>query len=323
MSTYASPRTWGSPLLFDPTAGETVRDPLGSGPGWWVGAPSAVYDHDTGRIYLYFRYRKPRELGRGVECRIAESDDGVHFTDIWSASKDDLQTQSMEKAGLVKNGLRWSLYFSFVGQDGRWRIEGVEAEHPSHFSLSGRFPALAPDDCDAEGVKDPAIYRLGGLWHMLVSYAPCPNAALSAEAMHATGDVYNTGLLKSQTGLAISADGRRWTWQGEILTPPATGWDAYCTRLSSIVRNGPVWIGYYDGSVSVEENYEEKAGLCFSHDLRHWQRSTLDAPWVLSPHASGSVRYVEAVEVPGGVRFYYEFALPDGSHDLRTSFVAL
>ncbi len=70
---------FGVPPLFDPEAGTTVVEPLDRGPGWWAGACSALYDERAGRFYLYYRLRKPRELGRGVECRIAESADGIRF----------------------------------------------------------------------------------------------------------------------------------------------------------------------------------------------------------------------------------------------------
>ena len=33
--------------LFDPTQGVTVIEPPGSGPGWWSGAPGALYDDET------------------------------------------------------------------------------------------------------------------------------------------------------------------------------------------------------------------------------------------------------------------------------------
>ncbi|MCE5240954.1 hypothetical protein LLH23_21035 [bacterium] len=310
-------RCWPSLTRFDPAAGQTVRAPLGGGPGWWVGAPSAIRDADSGLYYLYYRYRKPRELGRGVECRIARSADGCDFEDVWSAGKADLNTQSMEKSGLFKLGDRWLLYLSFVGEDGRWRIEAAEANRPEAFDTRQLRPVLAPDDCDAEGVKDPAVYEVEGRLTMIVSYAPKPRRAVDAGAMHSTGDVYNTGLLKSHTGLATSTDGLAWQWEGDILTPPEAGWDSYCTRLGSVVRGTGCWLGFYDGSASVAENYEEKVGLCASLDLRHWQRLTTDGPLVLSPHASGSVRYVEALAEPQSVLLYYEYALPDGSHDLR------
>ena len=324
-------RHWGQVPLFDPERGETVREPQGQGPGWWVGAPSAIFDVASAKYYLYYRYRKPGELGRGVECRIAESQDGTDFSDIWSATKADLGTQSMEKAGLFQGGGSWHLYLSFVGDDGRWRIEGLTAARPEDFDVRRRTPVLDADDCvasrcgaegcGAEGVKDPAVYSVGGLQYMIVSYAPRPRAAAAPEALHGAGDVYNTGLVKSHTGLALSTDGAAWRWAGDILTPPVSGWDCQCTRIGAMVWEAPVWVGFYDGSASVAENYEEKPGLCVSTDLRHWERVTTAGPYAVSPHASGAIRYVEVVPLPTGWRYYYEYTRADGSHELRTSFV--
>ena len=66
-----------SPIpVFDPTAGTVIRSPLGSGRGWWAGAPCATFDSITNTFFLVYRLRQPRELGRGVECRIAASDNG-------------------------------------------------------------------------------------------------------------------------------------------------------------------------------------------------------------------------------------------------------
>ncbi len=308
--------------LFDPETGVTVREPLGRGPGWWAGAPSVMYDSATGDFYLYYRYRKPRELGRGVECRIARSRDGFHFEDIWSATKEQLNTQSMEKACIVKaDDNLWRLYISFVDTDGRWRIDMMEADRPDGFDCSNRVKTLTADDCGVEGVKDPVVLNIGGLWHMVLSYAPTPKQISEEEKakMHATGDVYNVGVTKSHTGLATSTDGVNWTWEGDILSPPDEGWDAYCTRIGAVLYRPPLFIGFYDGSRSVEENYEEKAGLAISFDLRNWRRITPDGPYVLSPHAQRTIRYVEVVDAQGSLWYYYEYSRPDGSHELRAS----
>ena len=40
--------------LFDPSAGATVIEPPGKGPGYWAGAPSAVYDQDTDTFFLHY-----------------------------------------------------------------------------------------------------------------------------------------------------------------------------------------------------------------------------------------------------------------------------
>ena len=37
--------------LFDPEEGTTILEPPGVGPGYWVGAPGAIYDEDKGKFY--------------------------------------------------------------------------------------------------------------------------------------------------------------------------------------------------------------------------------------------------------------------------------
>lgn len=315
-------RYLGTVPLFDPARGTTVREPLDEGAGWWAGGCSAMYDPVTQKFYLYYRLRKPRELGRGVDCRVAVSDDGLDFEDIWQATKEDIDTQSMEKACLMRaDADLWRLYLSFVDEDGRWCIEMTQAESPDAFDPKDRVPILTADDCKAEAVKDPVIYNIGGLHHMIVSYAPSPTAQKDPDEMHGTGDVFNTGILKSHTGLATSADGIEWTWQVDILSPPDSGWDQYCTRLNSAVYSSPVYVGFYDGSASVDENYEEKAGLCVSHDLREWTRITTGGPFVESPHATGTIRYIEVISREDALHYFYEWTRPDGSHELRTNVV--
>ncbi|MHB8645441.1 MAG: hypothetical protein ACYDAR_06600, partial [Thermomicrobiales bacterium] len=123
------------------------------------------------------------------------------------------------------------------------------------------------------------------------------------------------------TGLATSDDGVHWQWNGSILEPRDGWWDSYAARLNSVIYAPPVWIGFYDGSASVAENYEERCGVAYSMDLRVWQRASLTRP-VIGPNGGpGSVRYVEAVQGPDWVRYYYEWTRPDGSHELRTSLV--
>ncbi|MFO7945783.1 MAG: hypothetical protein R6V19_03075 [Armatimonadota bacterium] len=325
-TTFRTPaaRYLGNVPLFDPAQGTTVREPLDEGPGWWAGGCSAMYDPLTEKFYLYYRLRKPRELGRGVDCRVAVSSDGVEFEDVWQATKEDIDTQSMEKACLMRAGEDlWRLYMSFVDDDGRWCIEMTQASSVDAFDPRDRTPILNADECGAEGVKDPVIYNIGGLLHMIVSYAPNPEVAESSDDMHGTGDVFNTGILKSHSGLATSGDGVNWSWQGDILSPPDSGWDQYCTRLNSVVYRDPVYVGFYDGSASVDENYEEKAGLCVSHDLRHWERITLDGPFVESPHATKTIRYIEVVALEDALHYFYEWTRPDGSHELRTNVVPL
>lgn len=309
--------------LFNPEKGSTVVAPLASGPGWWAGAPSALYDRESRRFYLYYRLRKPRELGRGVECRIADSRGGIEFSDIWSATKQAFDTPSMEKSALVKTWEgNYRLYLSFVDPaDNKWRIDMLEASSPNKFDASRRTKILTASDTGAQGVKDPSVLTIGRAYYMIVSYAPSPAQPTEAQQreMHGTGDVYNTGITKSHTGLAISSDGINFEWLGDILTPPDSGWDAYCTRISSVIYRPPAFTAFYDGSASVEENYEEKTGLAVGFDLTRFHRVSTGGPTLVSPHASGSLRYIDALPVGERIYYYYEYTRPDGSHELRVS----
>jgi hypothetical protein len=310
------------PQLFDPDAGVTVMAPLGEGKGWWVGAPSAYWDGS--RFYLSFRTRKPQPE-RGGLFQVAVSDDGEHFEPVCTVRKEDLGTSSIERGALLQAGPDlWRLYLSYVDPaDNRWRIDLLEAPSPDQFDASQRRPILTAADIQAEGIKDPWVCQVGDTWYMIVSYAPTPEGAVDYEAMHGTRDIYNTGTSKSLSGLATSADGLSWEWQGTILEPSESGWDQYAARLNTVFHDGSRFVGLYDGSRSVEENYEERCGVAVSNDLRSWQRLSVDGPVVGSagPNEPGAVRYAEAVQGPDWIRFYYEYTRPDGSHELRTVLV--
>lgn len=312
-------------LPFDPTDGTVVLQPEGTGPGWWVGAASAAYDDASGRYYLYYRLRKPRELGRGAECRVASSADGFHFSTVWSASRDDFGTPSIERGCILRagDGL-WRLYISYVDpEDNRWRTDVMEASKPDAFDPSMRRSVFRAGDLGVEGVKDPVIFPWAGRFFGYFSYASAVERLDAADRsrLHATADAYNTGLVRSLTGLAVSDDGIRFQWLGTALAPRDGGWDGYCARVSCIVRRDPVWIGFYDGSASVKENYEERTGIAAGVDLQELVSVTPHGPVLASPHASGSLRYLTVVQGPDRVLVYYEYARPDGSHELRANVV--
>ncbi|HJN15012.1 MAG TPA: hypothetical protein QGH10_05970, partial [Armatimonadota bacterium] len=97
--------------------------------------------------------------------------------------------------------------------------------------------------------------------------------------------------------------------------------DAYCARIGSVMYVPPVWVAFYDGSASVEENYEEQAGIAVSPDLRDFTSITPDGPWVQSEGGSRCVRYVDALDLGDRIHYYYEMARVDGSHELRVNVV--
>ncbi|HLJ56399.1 MAG TPA: hypothetical protein VKT77_15275 [Chthonomonadaceae bacterium] len=327
-------KAFGAAPVFAPREGTLVRAPLGAGPGWWAGAPCATFDAATNTFYLVYRLRQPRELGRGVECRIAASDNGIAFTDIWALPKTSLSALSIERTCLTR-GLdgRWRLYVSHVDPgDHRWRISMLEGDEPDRLDVGSASTLLTADDVGGEGVKDPNVFLFGQAYYMLASYAtkePAPSPDAEARK-HASGDIYNTGLTLSRTGAAISGDGRSFQWIGDV-SPICHGdggagaaprWDDYCRRIGALApMDTGGYLAFYDGSASVEENYEEKTGLAVTFDLRTYYSLSSGAPTLVSPDGSGSLRYVDVLTVGHELFYYYEIARPDGSHDLRVSVV--
>ena len=298
--------------LFDPGRGRPIVAPPCVGPGCWAGAAGALTDARVS--YLVYRLRRPHP-GRGYELRIAASHDSLHFETVWSAGKDRFGAESIERCALVRVGETWRLYVSFVRRDDRrWRIGLVEARAVDGFDPAEMVVVLDPSDIGVAAVKDPWLRRDGDSWLMFVSYGTLP--ILPDARLHATGDALSTGRTLSASGLATSADGRRWTWEGPVLTPSASGWDAFTTRLCTAVRDGNGWLGLYDGSASLGENYEERCGLARSSDLRQWERVTPDGPAIGTAHGPGGVRYVD---ISAGGDAFYEYTRPDGSHELRVA----
>lgn len=308
------------PRPFDPSAGVAVRAPERPEAGFWAGAPTVVR-HDA-RWWLSYRERRPRGLGaeRGWRAAIAVSDDGIRFDDVWDIHKDELGTASMERFALVppEGPGEWTLYLSFVDPvDGRWRIDCVSGPDPARFDVATRRPVLTAASTGAEGVKDPVVVRTPGGEFLFVSYAAA-RPGLPADA-HVTSDIFNVGATTHPTGLATRGESdpaRAFTWRGEALAVGA-GWDRYQARLGSVVAVDGGWLGFYDGSASHAENYEERLGIATSRDLRSWNRRTPDGPWLVGPGASGSVRYVSAHRLADGWRYYAEVTRPDGAHELR------
>lgn len=312
--------------VLDPEHGTTVLTPEQEGDGYWIGCPGVLHEPGRGRFLLTYRQRRPRgaDRERGWRCGIAESSDGVHFSDIWAVEKEELGASSMERFCLLPTPEgRYLLYLSYVDPaDNRWRIDVCEAAAPDQFDVAKAEPVLTAAGTGTEGVKDPYAIRIGPAVHLFASYAePADLDADGRARAHATADIYTTGLTTHPTGLATSLDGRHFQWAGRVLDV-GDGWDRYQARLNSIAPLGNAFLGFYDGSAHADENYEERTGLALSFDLRTWQRLTPEEPWVVSPWATGSVRYLDAVPVGDEWWLYYEITRADGAHELRLSRVA-
>jgi len=297
---------------FDPRAAVVVEEPPGPGPGHWAGAPGAFAEGDE--VYLVYRLRWPRPR-RGGELRIARGD-AERFKTIWRATREDFASQSIERCAMLCDGRTWRLYVSYVdGINGRWRIDVIEAGSPESFDPTARRLALSANAMNAVGVKDPWIRRIGDRWWMFVSYG---ERSGDDRKLHGSGDALSTGAVKSETGLATSADGLRWKWEGRVLAAATKGWDKATARLTTAFRSGDEWIGLYDGAADISENYEERCGTARSVDLRAWERVG-SGPSIGAAGGPGTVRYVESVASGDRLLFFFERTRADGAHELCAS----
>ncbi|MEN8113804.1 MAG: hypothetical protein ABFS21_05400, partial [Actinomycetota bacterium] len=99
-------------LAFDASAARIIRTPPGEGYGNWVGGKVA-YDDETGLFTLFTRERRPLEQGRAGRCAISVSSDGVDFDEVWSASKEDFNANSIEEGHVVRYRGSWRCYVSY------------------------------------------------------------------------------------------------------------------------------------------------------------------------------------------------------------------
>ena len=301
------------------SSGQIIREPAGLQAGHWAGAPGVFYAADERAWYLTYRIRRPRgvEPDRGGEARIARSSDLSSWEDIWSVTKDKFNSASIERCALRK-GLDggWRYFASYVDPlDGRWCVSVLNADDVRDLNATRTAPVFKAASLGLEGIKDPWVFAVDGTFHMLLSVAVA--TPRTSGQSHSTLDIFNTGECVSATGLAVSRDLDNWEWQGVVFTPGPSGWDRYCRRLNCVIPNRGKYFAFYDGSTSHAENYEEKTGLAVSSDLRRWTSLTPNGPLFTSPHASGSLRYVDAQMNGQEVCLFYEFARSDGAHDLR------
>jgi hypothetical protein len=314
--------------LFAPGDGVAAVEPPGAEEGYWAGGASAV--HDGKRFWLSYRLRTRLldhgRAGRGGETCVAVSDDGASFRRVWSAPKDAFQALSIEKSGLVLTPSgKFRLYVSSVSlADWRWRIDMMEADSPERFDPATRVTVLSAESTGTEGVKDPVIVNLGGLWHLLCNFAPRPTTGDEGRLnrMHREGNCFVSGEMPCPTGLATSADGVRFDWHGAVI-PCGESWDRYLVRITALVWTPPVFTAIYDGRPNTGVAYCENPGLALSTDLRNFHKIDHGRGILRSPHARGGLRYIEALHVGDAIHYFYEMARPDGAHELRAARVPI
>lgn len=290
---------------FSPQArSQVVVAPVGSGPGAWAGAPSALL-HD-GVFYLAYRLRRPIGHGRGFANIVARSRDGVRFETVATLVKEAFGAESLERPAIaVTADGTWRAYISAATPGTKhWRVDLLEAATPEGLAAATARTIL-PGSAEL-AVKDPVVVQHEGRWHL---WASC----------HPLADPEATDRMTSE--YASSDNGVSWTWHGSALRGRVGRWDARGTRVTAVRLDQAEPIAYYDGRATAEENWEERTGVARIAELGSFE-AIGDAPVGASPYGLGGLRYVSAVRLPDGdTRLYYEVTRPDGAHELRTTLV--
>ena len=301
-------------LRFDPAQGTVIRDPPGRGYGYWAGGHKVSFDETTNQFVLFYRERTPLEKGRGGRCALATSTDGLEFTDVWSATKEEFAASSIEVGHCVRglDGL-WKFYISYeVAGAGYWRVDLLEGEELSSIKAQARRTVIQPQAFAQRSLKDPVVYVRDGLYSVYV-------AGASTNAPRQEGDTIYVGG-GDATFLATSTDGRYFTSIRRVFEPPNSDtWHGRRARINSVIKEKDGCLAFYDGGRNFYDTYEEWCGLAWSSDGLKYERLDQEQPWVQSPF--GCVRYVYAHEAGEQLFFYYEYTREDGSHDLRVSVV--
>ena len=261
------------------------------GTGNWIGAASALVHGDF--IYLAYRDRHPVDKGRGNHAYVARSPvhDGINFDTLCIIDKQDMGAESLERPAVdVTPDGDWDLYLSCATFHSKhWRIDRLRAGRPEDFKATTRetvFPGSA-----AFGIKDPVLIR-GQELRILATAHPLTDGDDNADRM-------------------ISVD----AYNGEYVMVPEPGtWYSRGTRITSVVGEH----AYFDGRASAEQNFAELTGIARWNGSRY---IAVAGP-ASSPFGRGALRYVSAIQLPAGLRLYYEIATKYGSHELRTELIA-
>src|SRR6266567_886023 len=116
--------------------GTVIREPAGFENGYWAGAPGVYYFAKERTWYLTYRIRRPRGIApdRGGEARIARSTDLSSWEDVWSVTKSQFNSASIERCALRQRpDGRWRYFASYVDPaDDRWCVSVLQASEIAH-----------------------------------------------------------------------------------------------------------------------------------------------------------------------------------------------
>lgn len=258
----------------------------GAGPGWWAGAPAAVHD-PAGGLVVAWRERHGHD---GVDRNVIARSDGESLDVVLALDAAHFGARWIERPALVRlPGGGWRLYVC-LGYEGTklWDIHALEA--PTLEALVDAPHERTLWLGDQWGMKDPIVFRDGDDWQAITCGHPLDVSGAED---------------RMTSWSAWSSDGLDWVWETAILEGTPGRWDARGARVTGWLPDGTA---AYDGRASADENWFERCGIATPDGIR--LRG--------SAEPLADIRYLTALEVPGGTRIWWEQRLPDESHELRT-----
>jgi hypothetical protein len=275
------------------TAEPAVAIPApGEGFGRWAGSSSSAVDAD-GSFVIAYRTRGGVQPEDPAATVIARSDDGERFETVATLDKSRFDAMSMERPALVRTAAgAWRLYVCCATRGSKhWWIDVLEAPTPER--LADAEPRTVFPGDEQTAVKDPIVQAFDGGWQAWICCHPLDEPDEED---------------RMRSAYATSPDGVTWTSQGDVLTPRPGTWDARGARLTAVLPDGRA---AYDGRATKEENWFERTGLATRGAGGTFEQQDGDPV--------SEARYLDVLPLPqGGYRIYYEWPLPDGSHELRT-----
>jgi len=298
-------------FIFNPKEGQTILMPEGKGKGFWIGAPTIIFDEKLDKYFLYVRIRNPRpkngkvkpnDTYRGYKCQIYESIDGVNFNLIWEMKKQEIGARSIEQAALIKISKRYHMFLSYesTGIIPRWKIVRQVVDHPSKFSAY-KFKELdwnIPFFCRFS-IKDPIIKKFNNRYYLFIDYVRLKKPWTS-------------------TAVLISDNGERFNWYGDIfINAKECKWARFLMRLTSVLQVDGKFLGFFDGTSKYKDICDEKSGICFGNSPKKLDIWSLEKPSYQSEYGKGSVRYLYALKNRETILIYYEYTETNGEHVLK------
>jgi len=278
--------------LLDPSKTDIVLRPEYQGKGSWVGAPAACYSKSEGCFYLLVRFR--REGVRGYKTVLYRTGDGVDLEKVKTLNAVSLGVRSIERGALEQTGKIWRFYLSYESlKDGLWKLAVAEKKDITDISAGDFEVILKGDDIGVTWVKDPVLFG-----DMLFVHIKEP----SGKATYLVKKVKHG-------------------WKKTKILSGKYKWDAYCARITTILKSTDGFFVFYDGAGVIEENQEEKTGLAYGKSLKHLKSITPEGPMIIGPGGSGSIRYLEIKELEDKFYIWYELSTVDRSHELRFTIV--